>query len=136
MKTLHSIFLLLTFIFSSAFYPVYVERKKEKFEKIIFGSGGGFTGLVTSYTLNSNGSLISESSKETIKTLNLKKVKEVNKKITYSNVSNLAFNNPGNFYYFIEVQEKGKTNRVTWSDEKKAPEKVIQLYQYLTDLTK
>jgi hypothetical protein len=128
--------MLLILILSSAFYPIHLERKKEKFEKIIFGSGGGFTGIVNSYSLNSKGSLISESNQEIIKTINSKKLKELNKKIEHSNVSNLAFNKPGNFYYFIEVQEKGKANRVTWSDANKAPEKVIQLYQYLIDLTK
>jgi len=136
MKTTYSFTLLLILLVSSAFYPCCHERKKEKFQKVIFGSGGGFTGMVTAFELDSKGALVSESNKSVIKTIKGKQLKEVTKKIDYSNVVNLAFNKPGNFYYFIEVQQKGKTNKVTWTDENKAPEKVIQLYQYLIELTK
>lgn len=104
------------------------------YDKITFGSGGGFTGLVKSYTIDGEGKLTIGDKK--LADLPSKTLKKIHKKVSQSGAFHTQFNQPGNFYHFIETENEGKTNRIVWSDKEKAPEKILSLYQYLTDLTK
>lgn len=104
--------------------------------KIVFGSGGGFTGQVTEYHLDARGNLKmveSLSGEEAI----MGKVKKSDLKAIYSALSDLDlskadFNHPGNMYYFIEEVNTSKSDKVIWGDpEKKAPEGLQELYDLL-----
>lgn len=105
------------------------------YETILFGSGGGFTGMVKSYRLDSKGILVSEKDNQTIRTVSSRKFKEINKKLDEAGALDISFNQPGNFYYFLEVSKNGKTNRITWSDQNKAPAPIVNIYKDLSAFT-
>jgi len=69
-------------------------------------------------------------------TLSKKELKHVFKKADSAEIQSTKFEQPGNFYYFIEVEKADNINRIVWSDKNKTPEKIILFYQFLTDLTK
>lgn len=84
---------------------------KTGIEEIQFGSGGGFTGEIKTYTLTSD-SKFSEKEKELKKVdskLTLKLFKEAQE------LKNYSFNETENMYSFIEIKSKEKTNRIVWA---------------------
>jgi hypothetical protein len=104
--------------------------------QITFGSGGGFTGLVTDYTLLGNGQLFKRSSKDN-QFVELKKGKknaaqQALENYTFLGIDQLTVNDPGNLYYFIEHKTKeGKTHRLTWGNGASPQEEKLKLYYSL-----
>ncbi|MBS1557822.1 MAG: hypothetical protein JST69_03765 [Bacteroidetes bacterium] len=80
-------------------------------EQVKFGSGGGFTGAVKTYTLTADGRLLDESKE--LKKINLNQTLEYFNKA--NELRNYTFNHPDNVYSFIEIKTKEKTNRIVWS---------------------
>lgn len=113
-----------------------ISSSDNRFDKITFGSGGGFTGIVKSYSIDKEGNLVSLSDNKKLGVLTRKELKQVFKKATEAEVLTTKFEHPGNFYYFIEVAKADQVNRIVWSDKNKTPERIISFYQYLVDLTK
>lgn len=105
-------------------------------QEIVFGSGGGFTGNETTYTLNPNGEL-----NENNKTLGLSKklTKETTSHIFIlaQELKNYSFNNPDNLYSLIEVKTKDGSNRIVWGfGSTTVSKKVTDLFDQLTSKTK
>lgn len=106
---------------------------KTGIEEISFGTGGGFTGKVSTYILQANGRLYKEGnefkkigSKETLEIFNEAKA-----------VKEYTFNEPGNLYSFIEIKSKGKENRIVWEyGSTKVDVAVIELNDKLSLLIK
>ncbi|MBS1489645.1 MAG: hypothetical protein JSS93_03885 [Bacteroidetes bacterium] len=80
-------------------------------EQVKFGSGGGFTGTIKTYTLTADGRLLDESKE--LKKINLNQTLEYFNKA--NELRNYTFNHPDNVYSFIEIKTKEKTNRIVWS---------------------
>ena len=95
-----------------------VMAKKPPFQ-LKFGSGGGFTGAVTTYTLNSDKTFSKEESL-THKTEALPKVKckdicQIRKLLKKVNFSLLNIDKPGNMSSFITLNQGGKEYKTVWS---------------------
>lgn len=105
-------------------------------EQITFGSGGGFSGLVTDYTLLSNGQLFKRSSTDNI-FVELKKVKKDAAAQSFKNyrflgIDKLSSDAPGNLYYFIQYKGKdNKEHKLVWSNGQSPTEEKLKLYYSL-----
>lgn len=109
--------------------------------QIIFGSGGGFTGAVTEYTLLENGQLFKGNSlrDEFVSLKKIKKdvVKQMFKNYDFLNIGAETINDPGNLYYFIQFKDKDKQERkITWNDQSAVSDNVKTYYGILSGLTK
>jgi len=106
---------------------------KTGIDEINFGSGGGFTGEVKTYTLTADSKLFELekeltkiNSKETLKLFN--EAKEL---------KGYTFNKPDNMYSFIEIKTKEKTNRIVWSfGSTSVDKKATELHEKLMTLIK
>lgn len=108
---------------------------KSEFQKISFGSGGGFTGAVTEYEIKSNGDIIfTESLKKEqkkIKTIDKAELETLQSKINQIPEEYFKFNHPFNIYSFIETTK----GRITWGDPAfPAPDYIKELYEYLNKI--
>lgn len=101
--------------------------------QITFGTGGGFSGLVNDYTLLENGQLFKRSSQDDkfveLKKAKKKAVKQAINNYTFLGINELAVDQPGNLYYFIEYKDAdGKTHRTTWGNGESPHEEKLKLY--------
>jgi hypothetical protein len=95
--------------------------KKSPFE-LKFGSGGGATGLITTYTLNSDRTLWKEGSlthtKEDLGKVKAKDINEVRALLKKVNFSLLNIGKAGNMTSFITLNQGGKEYKTVWSGGK------------------
>lgn len=91
--------------------------------KITFGSGGGFAGTITEYCLLENGQLFGKNSKmnkwQSIDTLHQNQVKQYFKQIENLNLLDIKFDMPGNWSYFVTINDGSKDHKIQWSMEQK-----------------
>jgi|GEM_PF-614852 len=101
-------------------------------DKIIFGSGGGFTGATTTYVLSKSGQLLRQDTNEMLFQLKAFKALDVESyftKMEKSAIDKVDCNDPGNMYYFIEQVVDGKTKKLTWGgNNQKPPQDVKDLH--------
>ena len=100
-------------------------------EQIKFGSGGGVTGIINEYTLNSNGKILNENQSEVAKVNRFELVdlfQEGKALLKYD------LNSPQNMYYFIQINGVNDTNRLIWGIETRSKdERINKLYQKLNN---
>ncbi len=101
--------------------------------QITFGSGGGFTGLVTDYTLLENGQFFKRSSKDKIfvpiKGVKKDAAKQAFKNFNFLGLDKMEVNDPGNMYYFVEFKTKdGTAKKLTWGNGKTEKEDTLKLF--------
>lgn len=85
---------------------------------IDFGSGGGFTGKATHYTLMENGQIFSGTNKEG----NVKAIKKISKEQckqlfdSYDNMDfgSLSIDSPGNMYFYLTMNDSDIKKKLTW----------------------
>ena len=105
--------------------------------QIAFGSGGGFTNLLTEYYLLEDGKIVQKSKEGqgyTILTrIDRDKTTQCFAGSKIVNLDNLKFNEPGNMYYFITIRNDEKSeNRIVWgSTDKPVPNEVKSFYKML-----
>ncbi len=108
-------------------------------KRLLFGSGGGFTGAVTEFILLENGQLFTHTGVET----QYKELKKVGRRTTKNLFSRAAqlkeldagVNQPGNIYYFISDFQTGKERRIAWgAHDVPVSETVKELYRELSGL--
>ena len=102
-----------------------------KKKQIIFGNGGGFTGMVNTYVLLQNGRLYQQKSDTTYSELsivNKKECKTVFKKYKKAQSDTVHVNNPGNIYYFMEFVGKDTTHRVVWGGGGETPPDTVKAF--------
>lgn len=102
-------------------------------EFVQFGTGGGFTGEIKTYTLNSRGELFENDSE-------LKRI-DLNTTLTLfksaKELSDYEFKEPGNMYSFIVIKKREGTNRIVWSfGNTKVNQHSIELHKKLIATTK
>ncbi len=92
--------------------------KKTPFQ-LTFGSGGGFTGLTTTYTLNSDRTFFKEENlnhkKEQLAKVKQKDINQIRKLLEKMNFSILNINKSGNITSFITLVENGKEYKTQWT---------------------
>ena len=103
--------------------------------QLSFGSGGGFTGQYTTYTLSNDGKLYMEQSvtkkKETVASIGKKDIKAVETLIAKANLTTTAINNPGNMSTFLNLTKDGKAYNNTWSGTTSGNAAIDELWQKL-----
>ncbi len=88
-------------------------------KQILFGNGGGFTGMETTFILQENGQLFKANLDETydeLQVLDKETCKYFFDKLNDCNMGELEFNQPGNLYYFLEEKGKKVNKRLVWGD--------------------
>lgn len=106
---------------------------KTGIEQISFGSGGGFTGEVKTYTLTSDSKLLEKGNE--LKKLDSKKTLDLFNQA--KELRDYNFNEPDNMYSFIEIKTKEKTNRIVWAlGSTTVDKRAIELYSNLISTTK
>ena len=108
-------------------------------QRLTFGSGGGFTGAVTSHHLLPNGQLFKSKGLQpdtsAIHTIKRGKAKSFFKEAEELGLLELEFNQPGNMYYFMQYYTEGKENKITWgANGAKIPDTIKNFYDQLNDL--
>ncbi|HXA01474.1 MAG TPA: hypothetical protein VNW99_05760 [Cytophagaceae bacterium] len=131
-------FCLLLAILPSLFLILTAFKEGEK-DTIIIGSGGGFSGLVTIYTIDYKGNVFLESGvKDEIKQFGIiskKDLSKIKKEIKKSGFYEQTLRDPGNIYYYIETVSNGKNHKVTWGKEQSdASAKMQQLHKFILDI--
>jgi hypothetical protein len=108
--------------------------------RLVFGNGGGFTGVYTSYQLDDDGrvySMLPDSS--------LQKINRIGKKLTrtiFTQADNLkialpAFNHPGNITWFLKYKTDDKYLEYKWGDSNTpVPAEIKSLYDQLIKTVK
>jgi hypothetical protein len=113
-------------------------QKLKQAEKITIGSGGGFTGQTKEYIINKDGSILLKQGDKEAKgfgKISKKDWRELTKKTEESGLQTLDLNDPGNFYYYIQITVKDKNHKVTWNNQSGEPGKKMQaLYNYMMEL--
>lgn len=136
-RMLLSLFLMmaLLLVFSCKTTTYTSENLPEK--QLYFGSGGGFTGLVTEYLILENGQLFkvpSPGQYEEMDRVKRKKAEAVYLDYNSLGFSDLIFNQPGNIYYFIRMVDGETENYISWSDQRPLPEvKMMDFYKSLVE---
>jgi hypothetical protein len=134
--------MLKSFAFLSAFvlcmfFTSFSYKKGEK-ESIMIGSGGGFSGKVTMYTIDYKGNIflasgVKDETKEFGK-MPKKTLCKIKKEIKKSGFYDQTLREPGNMYYFIETIQKGKNHKVTWGGQQSEDAKKMQsLYAFILE---
>ena len=106
-------------------------------ESIRFGNGGGFTGVVTTYSLTADGHLnkVDENKNNFIREVDKKTVKDFFEKAT--ELKSYQFNVPENVYSFLEIQTKENKQNITWGfGSTKVDSRAEKLYNELMLLIK
>lgn len=105
-----------------------------------WGSGGGYAGKETMYTLLNNGQIFVHEKggqlTETGKTKG-KKAKELYAMIETLGLQKLDFKHPGNTYDFIEVLSGDSVQRISWGEKDKPLDpKIKDFFGQLQELVK
>ena len=109
--------------------------------QISFGSGGGFTGMYTRFTLFENGQIFKKGgSEKEFSAFGIAKkndVAQIFKNYDVLKINDIELNEPGNMNYYIEYKGKDKTHNVTWGGvNKPASDELKLFYQLLNNLVK
>lgn len=133
-----SFFLLVTVAF--IFCSCGIFKYKTPYDKVVFGKGGGFTGKYDEYFIDKKGDLYkkdpSSAACTLMKSLPGKQIKEVFKEIKKNDLYTVAFNNPYNYSYYIELYKGEKSNRIVWGNATNPPPSgVTAVFQKLLMLT-
>ncbi len=127
-------------LYSSCSPKKYLPNQYKK-KQLIFGSGGGFTGAVTTYVLQENGEIykfLTDTTYEAVTILPKDTTKNYFSTLDTLHLDSLDFNHPGNMYFFIEKKDGFKDEesaRVTWGDGKHNPPTGIkELHTSLTQV--
>lgn len=113
-----------------------VTTQQSSEETIVFGNGGGFSGRVTHYTLNSKGDFFKGINKEaklyTYPKLEKGLVEQIFDNYDNLKLSEIEFNETGNLYKFLNVKKDGREHKLMWGDgNSNPPEKLLIYYNNL-----
>lgn len=140
MKKILPAFALLTLLFAACKTTKYTPEKFPV-RQIVFGDGGGFTGIETSYTLLENGQLFKQVGVEgaytELKAIKGKQAKELFDKVNSLQLFKLDIDKPGNMYYFLRQVTDHLDSRVTWgAGDYMPPQGLVSVYRELKGIAK
>ncbi len=109
-------------------------------KQVIFGDGGGFTGIQASYILLENGQIFQQvgvnGSISELKSIKPKKAKNLFDKVNALQLSSLNIEKPGNMYNFLRQVTDQLDVRATWgASDYMPPETLVSVYKELKALT-
>ena len=111
--------------------------KKPPFQ-LTFGSGGGFTGLTTTYTVNSDRTFFKEENlnhkKDALKKVKAKDIKALQKLLDNVNFPGLNINKSGNITSFVTATLDGKEYRAQWTGMTSGNTALDELHKKLLSL--
>jgi hypothetical protein len=141
MKNLLPIIALITLVILPACKTTKYTPEKFPVRQIIFGDGGGFAGIETSYTLLENGQIFKqvgvEGSYTELKPIKPKAAKELFDKVNSLQLFKLDIDQPGNMYYFLRQITDHLDSRVNWgAGDYMPPPGLVSVYKELKDLAK
>jgi hypothetical protein len=109
-------------------------------QRLIFGNGGGFTGIYITYELCEDGSLFAINPGETkhlVKKLRKKQTREIFDKAGRIKKSQPTFDHPGNMTWFIKYQAGGTVAEYKWGDSNAfVPSEIKEFYNQLNTIVK
>jgi len=104
---------------------------------IYFGSGGGFTGAVQEYVIESDGTLsqckANCTEKLSLKQLKRSELKELHPRVKQYQLTELDYNQPYNMYKFLRITSEDGENSITWSDNEQnsTTKQLNKVYEWL-----
>ena len=105
---------------------------------LIFGSGGGITGMTNEYVLHYEGAIekINSLTKEVsqLKSISEKESKSLFQEYLKNGFDTLDYSVPGNMSYFIGFKNDSLTKKITWGGDGEPPLKVKDFYNNLNQL--
>ncbi len=109
--------------------------------QIIFGDGGGFSGIITEYLLLENGQIFHKTStKEGYSEMESIKKKEAEvffEQLNELRLHKLDINHPGNLYYFLRFTNEELDHTITWgTGDYNLRKDIMDFYKSLKSLTK
>lgn len=110
--------------------------------RIQFGKGGGFTNLVTTYTLMENGQFFKEENMPQDTVTALPRLKRKNCKALFAKMESmdkeqLEAQHPGNIYYFLEwISPEGNFRSVWGANDYEPAPQVKEMYKMLMEEVK
>ncbi len=140
MKKILPFVAMLTLLFAACKTTKYTPEKFPV-RQIVFGDGGGFAGIETSYTLLENGQLFKQDGLEGVYT-ELKAIKGKEAKVLFDKVNSLQLfkldiEKPGNMYYFLRQVTDHLDSRVTWgAGDYMPPQGLVSVYRELREMAK
>jgi len=112
----------------------------KKSEKLIFGSGGGFTGKYISFEIHKDGhvfNILSDNLQNEVKKLRKKQTREIFTQVNKLKLNQPAFNHPGNMTWFIKCWNAGDSTEFKWGDSNfSAPNEIKEFYTQLNSIVK
>ncbi len=103
--------------------------------QLSFGSGGGFTGNYTTYSLSNDGKIIKTQTLDTTKTqvaaLSKKQVAALATQITKVNFDSININNPGNMSNFVNLKRGTSQYKTLWSGNTSGNAALDELFKTL-----
>lgn len=112
-------------------------------DRLQFGSGGGFTGMVTEYTLLRNGQLfVRQGRAGSGEWEEMERVKKAEARALYQSWQENALfkeriQQPGNHYYFIHMQQDSFEYRQSWGASGYTPDEALKaFFEQAMDLVK
>lgn len=109
--------------------------------QLVFGTGGGFSGIVTEYTLLENGQFFKKTSNDGQHKESKKVKRQVTKQLfnnyDFLKLGQIDYNHPGNLYYYITRKSGETEHTITWGDGSTPIDPNIKtFYRNLTQLVK
>ncbi|GAB4410781.1 MAG: hypothetical protein OHK0039_15410 [Bacteroidia bacterium] len=111
-------------------------------KRLLFGSGGGITGAVTTYHLFEDGQLYRQpwraDTLEAVDRVPRKVCKALFARLETGELAAVRFEQPGNMYAFVELAGVETPRRIVWDagNPVKAPQALLTLYEDLQALTR
>lgn len=117
--------------------PAFDPETSDK-EMIIFGTGGGFTGKVIKYIITTDGNMYSYNGSETLKIGKAPKAmtNQVFANYNILGLSEMALNDPGNKYTFIEFKKSGDKSKILWGKNPLENKNVETYFAVLMNIVK
>ena len=108
--------------------------------RLVFGHGGGFTGIYSTYEIEEDGNvfaILPDSTLQSVKKLRKKKVRELFTQADKLKISQTGFNHPGNMTWFVKYQADGIITEYKWGDSNASvPVEIQDLYNQLNTIVK
>jgi hypothetical protein len=128
------------FVFAFLFSGCGLFKYKIPYDKVVFGKGGGFTGKYDEYFIDNKGDLYKKDPASAaftlLKSLSKKQYKSLFREIKKNDLITVAFNNPYNYSYYIEIYDGDKSNRIVWGNATNPPPSAVTaVFQKLLQLT-
>jgi hypothetical protein len=109
-------------------------------KRLIFGSGGGFTGIYISYEFHEDGrvfSLLTDSTQTLVKKLRKKQTQNIFEEASRLAMAQPALNHPGNITWFIKYQSAEGSTEYKWGDTNvTVPGEIKDFYSQLNAIVK